>query len=218
MLRLLKILIILTVPILLVLGSVRLVATDQYLAFEYSKASFPADPYGFDRAQRTAYATATLRYVVDTQTLDAIAGLGLGDRPLYNERELKHLQDVQSVYQKSLRLWHIALGLALLAGAVLAWRAEARQTLGAALQWGGLLTAGLITVTGILAVIGWRVWFTTFHQVFFASGTWTFRYTDALIRLFPERFWFDAALTISGLSLISGLLIAVASRRWQMKH
>jgi len=133
-LRLLKILIILSLPILLVLGSVRLVATDQYLAFEYSKAGFPADPYGFDRAQRTAYATATLRYVVDAQPLDAVAGLRLGDRPLYNERELKHLQDVQSVYQKSLRLWHIALGLALLAGAVLAWRAEARQTLGAALQ------------------------------------------------------------------------------------
>lgn len=50
--RFLQILITLLLPILLVLGSGRLLITDEYLAFEYGKASFPADPFGFDQSQR----------------------------------------------------------------------------------------------------------------------------------------------------------------------
>ena len=45
---------------------------------------------------------------------------------------------------------------------------------------------------------------------FFAAGTWTFEYSDTLIRLFPEAFWYDAALTIAGLSVGGGLLLAFA--------
>jgi uncharacterized membrane protein len=52
------------------------------------------------------------------------------------------------------------------------------------------------------------VWFVAFHQVFFAAGTWTFEYSDTLIRLFPNRFWFDAALTIAGLTTGAGVLVS----------
>jgi hypothetical protein len=45
-----------------------------------------------------------------------------------------------------------------------------------------------------------------------------FNYSDTLIRLFPEKFWFDAALTISGLSLLGGLLLALTGWRWQPKR
>jgi hypothetical protein len=38
-----------------------------------------------------------------------------------------------------------------------------------------------------------------------------------LIRLFPEKFWFDAALTISGLSLAGGLLFALIGWRFNLK-
>ncbi len=40
--------------------------------------------------------------------------------------------------------------------------------------------------------------------------------TCTLIRLFPEKFWFDTALTISALSFTAGLLLTVAGWRWQM--
>lgn len=213
--RFLQILITLLVPVLLVLGSVRLLISDEYLAFEYGKTSFPGDPFGFDRAQRLAYASVNFRYVRENQPVEALAGLRLGDRPIYNARELKHMQDVQKVYQTVMRIWHFALGLSLLAGLALAWQEETRPALIAAFQWGGLLTAGMIAVVGVLAVVAWQVWFGVFHQVFFAPGTWSFNTSDTLIRLFPEKFWFDAAITISGLSLAGGLLLALVG--WLLK-
>lgn len=34
-------------------------------------------------------------------------------------------------------------------------------------------------------------------------------YTDSLIRLFPEQFWFDVGVIISGGALLAGILVAV---------
>ena len=205
-------------PVLLVIGSVRLLNTDGYLAFEYGKASFPADPFGFDRSQRLAYASVNFRYVRENQPIDVMAGLRQGDQPIYNARELKHMQDVQTVYQIVTRIWHFVLGISLLAVLALVWQADTRPDLFVALQSGGLLTAGIIAAIGVLAVVAWQFWFVAFHQVFFAPGTWSFNTSDTLIRLFPEKFWFDAALTISGISLAGGLLLALAGWRLKLKQ
>lgn len=212
---LLQILLTLLLPVMLVLGSVRLLITDEYLAFEYGKASFPAVPFGFDKPQRLAYASVNFRYVRENQPIDALAGLRLGDQPMYNARELKHMQDVQKVYQMAMRIWQFALGISLLAVLALAWQDDTRPALFKALQRGGLLTVSVIAVIGLLAAVAWRVWFVAFHQVFFAPGTWSFSTSDTLIRLFPEKFWFDAALTISTISLAGGLLLALAG--WRLK-
>ncbi len=215
-LRLLKILIATLLPLVLVVGSVRLLVTDQYLAFEYGKIDFPPDPFGFDQAQRLTYASANFEYVRESKPIDALANQQLNGSPLYNARELSHMGDVQNVYQSVWRLWQIALALIFVAGVVLAWRAETRGDLAVAIQWGGLISAALVAVVGLLAIIAWRMWFVAFHKIFFAAGTWMFNYSDTLIRLFPEKFWFDAAMTISGLTLIGGLLVALIG--WRLRE
>jgi integral membrane protein (TIGR01906 family) len=211
----LKLLLFLLLPLLLVIGSVRLLVTTEYLAYEYGKGDFPQDPFGFDQAQRLAYAAANFGYVRDGQPIAALAAQRLDNAPVYNNRELKHMQDVQRVYGAAWRFWQIALIVSLFAGFGLAARAQSRPALTTAIKWGGLLTAGLVIVVGLLAVVAWQFWFVAFHQIFFASGTWTFEYSDSLIRLFPEKFWFDAALTISSLSLLGGLLLALIG--WQLQ-
>ncbi|MCZ7668066.1 MAG: DUF1461 domain-containing protein [Chloroflexi bacterium] len=70
----------------------------------------------------------------------------------------------------------------------------------------------MFTVTAVLLVIifigiGWSLFFTLFHNIFFDSGTWTFAYSDSLIRLFPEQFWFDFALIWTGSILALGAII-----------
>jgi integral membrane protein (TIGR01906 family) len=201
----LKLLVSLLVPLLLVLGAVQVLATDPYLDFEYGKAGFPPDPYGFDRAQRLEFASATLRWVRQGPPIEALAAMSLGDRPLYNQRELKHMQDVQDVFLVTRRVWHFAIGLFILIGLFITYRNENLLELAQGLKIGGLLAAGLVALIGLLAVLTWQVWFVVFHQVFFDPGTWTFNNSDTLIRLFPERFWYDAALTLSGLSLTGGV-------------
>lgn len=213
--RLLKFLIVVLLPLVLIIASVRFLVSDQYLAFEYSKTNFPPDPYGFDQAQRLAYASTNFRYVRAGQPIDTLANQQLNGAPLYTGRELKHMQDVQSVYQAIWRIWQLALILILLLVFALAWRGETRPALYAALRWGGLLAAGLVALIGGLAVVAWQLWFVAFHRIFFAAGTWTFEYSDTLIRLFPEKFWFDAAVTIAAVSLVGSLLVALIG--WRLK-
>ena len=209
---LLKYLITLLIPFLLVLGVVQILFTNQYLQFEYSKNSFPADSFGFDQAQRLEYASANVRWIREGQPIEALASQRLGDQSLYNQRELKHMQDVQDVFLTTRWIWRIALGLFILTGLFFVYRKNALQELAQGLKIGGLLISGLVAVIGLLAVIAWQFWFVAFHKIFFAPGSWTFNTFDTLIRLFPEKFWFDAALTISLLSLIGGLGIALLGR------
>jgi len=53
--------------------------------------------------------------------------------------------------------------------------------------------------------VSFGVLFVAFHNIFFASGTWLFEYTDTLIRLFPERFWRDIFIYVGLFSLATGL-------------
>lgn len=213
-----QIIILLTLPLLLILGAVRVLTSDSYLAYEYGKQGFPADPYGFDRPARLSLASANFRYVREALSLESLASLQLDGQPLYNERELGHMQDVQGVYQAAIRVGAWAAGLAALGALVLGWKPERQASLARAVRAGGLITFSLVGSVGLLALAAWRLWFVGFHEVFFAAGTWTFPVTNTLIRLFPERFWVDATLTILALSLTGGLLIGLIGhllhQRW----
>lgn len=205
--QVLKVFLALLIPILIVLGVVRLVATEPYLAFEYNKTNFPEDPFGFTRSQRLDHAAATLQFVTQNQPLANLGELDHEGVPLYNARELSHMQDVQNVYQAAWRVWQVALSLAVLSGLALAWREESRPALASAIRSGGAITVGIVVVIGLAAIVAWQAWFVLFHQVFFAAGSWTFNYSDTLIRLFPEKFWYDTALTITNLSPLAGVLV-----------
>jgi integral membrane protein (TIGR01906 family) len=196
------------VPILLVLTSVRLLATDAYLDFEYRKPGFPVDHFGFAASTRLDHAHDTLLYVSQNWPAETLAALAHEGQSLFNPRELKHMLDVQTVFQAAKNIWLAGFALLLLSAAYLLSRSQTRLLFIHALRSGGLITLIAVVVVGVLAVLAWNTWFLTFHRLFFAAGTWTFQKSDALIRLFPEKFWFDAALTISGLSAAGGFLLA----------
>jgi integral membrane protein (TIGR01906 family) len=211
----LKVLIILLIPILVIGGAASLLATDRYLAFEYGKAGFPPDPFGFTQQQRFDLASSNIHYVRAHLPSDALANQTLGSGAVYNPREVSHMADVQAVFQSVLRAWWVTFILLLLVGFIL-WQKRERSALASAVRAGGLLTSGIIISIALLAVFAWQSWFSTFHLFFFEPGSWLFSYSDTLIRLFPVEFWFDATLTISILSLAGGLLLALIG--WQGKR
>ncbi len=215
MTKTLKLLIILLTPVLIILTAARLLATDQYLAFEYGKASFPPDSFGFTQQQRFDLASSNIHYVRAHLPGNALSNQTLNGAPVYNPREVSHMVDVQAVFQSVLRAWQAAFILLLLMGLIL-WQKRERQMLASAIQSGGLLTSGIILSIALLAILAWQFWFNTFHLFFFKPGSWLFSYSDTLIRLFPVEFWFDATLTISVLSLAGGLLLALIG--WQGKR
>ena len=213
--RILKTLTILLIPILLVLGSARVLATDVYLAFEYGKTSFPPDSYGFTSQQRFILASTNIHYVRAHLPNDELSRQTLNGVSVYNEREVTHMADVKAVFQGILRVWQVAFILLLLLGFIF-WQNGKRLAFASAVQTGGLLTSGIILSIALLAVLAWQTWFDLFHRFFFVPGSWLFSYSDALIRLFPVKFWFDATLTISLLSFVGGLLLALIGRQWRI--
>jgi integral membrane protein (TIGR01906 family) len=204
----------LAVPLMLVLGSARLVMTPLYLNLEYNRAGFPPDFYGFSTQDRLRFAPYALDYLMNGQGIHYLGDLESKDgSPLFSGRELGHMVDVKVVTQVT---FGIAIGvflLALMAGYIL-WRNPAtRIDLRKGLMSGSFITLGLIAAIVLLSVLSWDVFFTGFHQMFFAQGTWQFLYSDTLIRLFPEQFWFDAALVIGTLTSLGAIAILVVSLR-----
>jgi len=204
-----------SVPILLVLLSARLVMTPLFLTIEYGRPGFPEDEYGFTREDRLDLAPYALNYLINNADIAYLGDLTFPDgTPLYNERELQHMEDVQIVTRAAFSFLLIA-GLGAIAASFFLWRNPAtRYALRNGLFNGAILTLSLILAITVAAVGAWDFFFTTFHSLFFESGTWRFLYSDTLIRLFPEQFWFDASLTIGGLTVVGALVILWATWRW----
>jgi integral membrane protein (TIGR01906 family) len=109
----------------------------------------------------------------------------------------------------------VVAGVLVLGGtASLAARRASRSRAPAALLRGSQLALGLLFAVGILMLVGWQLFFVGFHELFFESGTWSFAYSDTLIRLYPERFWMDVGAVVVGLMVTEILLIGAGAFLW----
>jgi integral membrane protein (TIGR01906 family) len=115
------------------------------------------------------------------------------------------------VFQQALRVWYASL-LALLVLGLWAWSERLVAAVLAGLSRGGWLTVIFVAVVIPLVLVAFGVFFVAFHEVFFDPGTWTFLFSDTLIRLFPERFWRDTFLALALLSLAGGLALGLGLR------
>jgi integral membrane protein (TIGR01906 family) len=104
----------------------------------------------------------------------------------------------------------LAIGILALAAAVYIRRLS-RDRLRRSLMSGALLTLGIVAAIIIVALVNWDFFFTGFHSLFFEGGTWYFLYSDTLIRLFPEQFWFDAALAVGAITVAGALTALLAA-------
>ena len=211
-------LITLLVPTLLVLGAIRLLMTETYLKLEYNKPDFPADTYGFTLQDRLYFAPYAVQYLINGADISYIGDLKFADgSSLYNERELEHMIDVQKVMQGAMLALAITASVLVLLTVWLTRSAEGRLTLRNGLIGGATLL--LVAFAGLIVylLLDWDNFFDTFHNLFFAQGTWTFNYSDTLIRLFPIQFWQDAAITVGLVSAVSAILILVAAWRWRIE-
>ena len=133
---------------------------------------------------------------------------------LFNEREVSHLKDVKAlfrlVYQCLLGSFIYALvftGLALLL-----WKD--RKLLAAGLMWGSGLSVFLMIALGLAAIADFRWLFWQFHILSFTNDLWQLDPSrDYLIMLFPEGFWFDAAIICSAFKVFLALILGFTGWR-----
>ena len=211
--RLLAWLVTLLMPVAIVLVTVRLFLSPLFLPFEYNRPGFPADPYGFTTQERMHWARLTLDYMYNSADISFLEDLHFEDgTPIYNARELSHMVDVKLVFQGALTVLWVSLAVLLLLG-LWAWRGGWAGTYPRGGGPGARPTAVLPGRIRAPVARTFGVFFVPFHNVFFAAGTWTFLYSDTLIRLFPEQLWQDLFLAIGAVSVLLGLLIAFLFRR-----
>lgn len=201
------------------IGAVTILTSRMYVAFEYAKPGFPTDRLGFTTTERLEHAVDNIRFLRGSYPVSFLENQRHGKEPLYDLREISHMKDVQQVFQGVWKTGKVIAVLFFVLAGVMVANSSYRALLYTALERGGELAAGIVTVIGLLAIIGWNQWFTTFHQVFFPPGTWTFSTNSTLIRLFPINFWFDSALTASSITLIGVLVFAfVGKRLWERSN
>jgi integral membrane protein (TIGR01906 family) len=230
--RILSWLVMLLTPVVIVLAVARLFFTPAYLAIEYHTPGFPPDPYGFMVEDRLNYGTILVNYLNNSagisflgdlrfpsgqQTPEATCQFMTDCTHLFNDRELEHMVDVKSVYKASM---HIVEGCAifLVLLAIWAWRGKWIRNYIKGLQRGGLFTVILLGIIIAFILVAFNSFFVIFHEIFFKAGTWTFLYSDTLIRLLPERFWQDTFLYGTGLSAALGLLFYFGFRKLSLKQ
>ncbi|MFJ6003459.1 DUF1461 domain-containing protein [Arthrobacter sp. NPDC092385] len=212
--RLLQVVVALFFPVIVVAAAVRAVASSSFLWLEYHRPGFPADQYGFSLDDRMTYGSYALDYVLNFAPPRYLGGLVTPEgEPLFLESEVGHMADVKGVLGLSFALALVLFVLSVLACAYLARRYKGGVR--RALFSGAVLTLVGIIVLAVLAILAWQTFFTQVHALFFAEGTWTFRVDDTLIRLFPEQFWTDSAITVAVLVLVAVLLTLVLT--WPTK-
>ncbi len=199
-------------PVILVLTSVRMLMTDSFVRFNYAIPGFPEDRYGFTEEDRLLHAPIAMEYLLNDAGVEFLGDQRFEDgSPVYNARELGHMEDVKDVTRAALNVWRIGL-LAVLALSVVLWRVAGTQFLWEAWQGGAKLTAIIMLVLLVGLIAAFSVLFVFFHQVFFDPDTWTFLFSDTLIRLFPQRFWEVAFGTVAVATLLQAGLLYLISR------
>ena len=226
--KFLKWLLIAIMPFFLAFNLITLIINPLYFESEYAKPDFPLDPFGLTQGQRGVLAGVVFDYLerwgsAET-TIHLLEDARLPDgAPLFNSREITHMIDVKDL-TNPVRLLGFAAAAVMIGG--LLWlrkSKEGKAVIPQILFGGGLFTTLFLGSIGLFIAVAWDVFFVTFHGLFFKGGTWTFAYSDGLIRLFPEVFFLDIGILMVGSILVAGLLVmawgytmkrkAISSRR-----
>jgi integral membrane protein (TIGR01906 family) len=210
----------LLVPFALIGLGLRVLLTPLFLQIEYNMPYFPPDEYGFTKEDRLKWAPYALNYLTNSADISYLGDLRFDDgTPLYNERELSHMDDVKLVTQGALRAWYISLAILTVLG-VWAWFGNWWPDYRLGLMRGGWLMVGLAVTVGLIVVVGIAInpnvfwnFFAGFHSLFFEGDSWLFLYSDTLIRLFPIRFWQDAFLLAAVIALGGGIALGLGLRK-----
>ena len=134
-----------------------------------------------------------------------------GGAPAFDAGAVRHLLDVRAVIAFA-RLATGLLSLVLASYVAFCVGRKRFTELAAGMRAGAVVAGAVVALALLAAVTDFSSFFTAFHGLFFASGTWTFPSDSLLIRLFPERFWVAAGASWAGLIVLGAAVMAVAAR------
>ncbi len=151
----------------------------------------------------------------DADRLDVTANTSRGVVDLFVEREILHMIDVKELIRlvAAVSVWTGAV-LALCAGlGILVRRKKFFAAMSSWLRWCALIWGIIVGIIMVAALIDFTWVFTQFHLLSFANDLWQLDpFRHYLLLLFPERFFLEATLFISVLTVIEFVGLYVGTR------
>lgn len=132
------------------------------------------------------------------------------DRQVFNQKEIKHMVDVQTLYLTSNQIRNIGIAVLffLLLGVRLLTRKKYLQYWSGGYLAGGGALIGLLIVLVLIISSNFRWFWDNFHLLIFTNDLWMLNpETDILIQMVPEQFFFD--LVVSILVIFTGIIMAL---------
>ena len=205
----------LAIPIFLVASGVRWVALGESFYVE-EFARYRVDTVtglSRDELQRVAHAFVTY-FEAEPGRMDVVVQTARGPEPLFSEREILHMVDVQALLRLISQAWTIAL-ITMIIGSLLIIIVEPATggpAVITAAAVGGGVSVVLIGLLGAASFLDFSRIFYQFHQLSFSNDLWLLDPSrDRLIQLFPTGFFFDAAIRIAVQTVVLGVVILAAS-------
>ena len=201
---------------LFVVDAFRVLVNDSFVRYELGRNGFPPDRYGLPEVARLRLALTGLHSIQPrSEGIALLRRSKLPDgSPAFDERELRHMQDVRDLLGKAFRA-QIAVVLALLvAGVALHRSTRWRRTVPLGLLVGSLGTLAVAALLLPVIVLGFDGFLLRFHEIFFSGDSWRFSDTDTLLRIYPEVFWQDTAKLAAGMAVAQAVVVALASWWW----
>jgi integral membrane protein (TIGR01906 family) len=213
--RLATVLFVLSVPLLLITSNVRWAANEPRL-YEYSFDHYDAQARtGVARSELDFAARDLIRYFSDDRaTIQTLVTQDGRPAPLYNERETSHLRDVKDLFRTVFRAQEASTAFVLAYVVCLfVWAGKSSlRPLARTVLAASLFTLALLGLAAVGALVGFEDLWTRFHLLAFTNDLWKLDPdTDHLIQMFPEDFWLDATLLVSGMTAVEALALLAAS-------
>jgi integral membrane protein (TIGR01906 family) len=210
---LLIVLIVVSVPVFLATTNVRLLATTPAFYEWGFRRHQISEKLGFSAEQLRDVADQFIAYFRAAPGPMELRVEANGEQvPLFNEREIAHMVDVQSLMH-TLGTVQVVSGIALLASLAVVSILD-RRILGAGagigLIAGAAATFAILLLLGAATFVDFSSLWTRFHLVAFSNDLWMLDLErDNLIRLFPPPFWADATMLLAALTAVESVLVAV---------
>lgn len=215
--KIFTIVIALLLPFVVLMTAVRILITPGFARIEYKLPGFPEDKFGFMMEERVNWSAPPIKYLVNSEDISYLSELNFENgSPIYNERELSHMEDVKALVQIMIKAWLASIALILFI-VILMDNLKARQGLREAFYWGGWFSIMLVAAMLLFVAINFNQLFTWFHYAFFEGDTWLFSESDTLIRLFPLRFWQDAFIFVGSFTIIVGIILVLIFKTKKLK-
>jgi len=202
---------ILLLPLLIIGTSLRGLVTDRDFMLRGFRDYDVAATTGLDdpQLQRIADAFVTYFQAPPGQIQMQVTAFGQS-RPLFNDREVAHMEDVQALIQFFLRMQVVAAAVVLIRLVVAVVLDRGVVNLGRDMLLSTALMVTLVVLVGVASAIDFDALWTRFHQVAFRNDMWLLDPTrDYLIMLFPEPFWYVATVRMATSVALQTLLVAV---------